>query len=99
MSDHTNSNYSSYGALALGASIIEKHFVDNKSKKGPDIPCSMGPDELKQLIQGSKVISLARKPGKKKGLKEEVKTINFALHQWFQLKIYFLERLNKKIFG
>ena len=45
LSDHTNSNYSSYGALALGASIIEKHFVDNKSKKGPDIPCSMGPDE------------------------------------------------------
>ena len=66
MSDHTNSNYSSYGALALGASIIEKHFVDNKSKKGPDIPCSMGPDELKQLIQGSKVISLARNRAKKR---------------------------------
>ena len=97
LSDHTNSNYSSYGALALGASIIEKHFVDNKSKKGPDIPCSMGPDELKQLIQGSKVISLARKPGKKKGLKEEVKTINFAFASVVSIKDIFPgERLNKK---
>ena len=96
LSDHTDSNFSSYGALALGASIIEKHFVDNKLKKGPDIPCSMSPNDLKRLIEGSKVISLARKPGKKEGLKEENKTINFAFASVVSIKdILPGERLNQ----
>ncbi len=97
LSDHTNSNFSSYGALALGASIIEKHFVDNKSKKGPDIPCSMDQEDLKKLIEGSKIISLARRPGKKEGLKEETKTINFAFASVVSIKDIFPgEKLNKQ---
>lgn len=97
LSDHTSSNFSSYGALALGASIIEKHFVDNKSKKGPDIACSMDQDDLKKLIEGSKIISLARRPGKKESLKEETKTINFAFASVVSIKDIFPgEKLNKK---
>lgn len=96
LSDHTNSNFSSYGALALGASIIEKHFVDDKSKKGPDIPCSMDPSDLKKLIEGSKIISLAKRPGKKEGLKEETKTINFAFASVVSIKEIFPgEKLNQ----
>ena len=34
--------------------------------------------DLKKLIEGSKIISLAKRPGKKEGLKEETKTINFV---------------------
>ena len=52
LSDHTTSNYSSYGAIALGAKIIERHFVDDIKTKGPDIPCTMSPSELKNLITG-----------------------------------------------
>ena len=37
LSDHTPNNFSSFGAIALGANIIEKHFVDKKTRKGPDI--------------------------------------------------------------
>ena len=33
LSDHTKNNYSSFGAIALGANIIEKHFVDKKLEK------------------------------------------------------------------
>lgn len=96
LSDHTDSNFSSYGALALGASIIEKHFVDDKLKKGPDISSSMNPDDLKNLIEGSKVISRARKHGKKEGLKEEGKTINFAFASVVSIKEIFPgERLNQ----
>ena len=96
LSDHTNSNFASYGALALGAKIIEKHYIDDKLRKGPDISCSMNPNDLRNLIEGSKVISLASKPGKKKGLKEEIKTINFAFASVVSVKdILPGEKLNK----
>ena len=48
LSDHTDNNYSAYGALALGASIIEKHFVDSKKRPGPDMDYSVEPDDVKK---------------------------------------------------
>ena len=89
LSDHTESNFASYGAIALGAKIIEKHYIDDKLRKGPDISCSMNPNDLRNLITGSKVISLASKPGKKMGLKEEKKTINFAFASVVSVKNIF----------
>ena len=77
ISDHTTTNYTSLAAVALGARIIEKHFVDSKKIIGPDINCSMDPSELKDMILGSKTIFQAR-GGVKKPLKEEKITINFA---------------------
>jgi N-acetylneuraminate synthase len=77
LSDHTSTNYTSLAAVALGAKIIEKHFVDNKSKSGPDVNCSMDPSDLKEMIIGSEIIFQAR-GGIKKPLKEEKVTINFA---------------------
>ncbi len=77
LSDHTNTIYTSLGAIALGASIIEKHFTEDKSSKGPDMEASMNPKELKNLIQGAKIIYISKK-GLKKPLKEEKKTIAFA---------------------
>lgn len=77
LSDHTSTNYTSLAAVALGAKIIEKHFVDNKSKSGPDVNCSMDPSDLKEMIIGSRIIFQAR-GGIKKPLKEEKVTINFA---------------------
>lgn len=77
LSDHTSSIYTSLGAIALGASIIEKHFTDHKKRKGPDISSSMDKNELVELKKGSEIIFLA-KGNNKKALKEEKKTINFA---------------------
>jgi sialic acid synthase SpsE len=59
LSDHTSNIYSSLGAISLGASIIEKHFVDSKKIKGPDISASMDKNELKELILGTEQIFLA----------------------------------------
>lgn len=56
LSDHTISNYSSFGAVALGASIIERHFTDRMDREGPDIICSMDPDALSELITGINAI-------------------------------------------
>jgi len=51
-SDHSIGNWACFGAAALGAEVIEKHFCLDKSASGPDIPGSCGPDELKDLVQG-----------------------------------------------
>jgi|TARA_B110000027_G_C16115039_1_gene299707 N-acetylneuraminate synthase len=77
ISDHTENNYTSLGAVALGADIIEKHYVDTKKRIGPDISSSMDFNDLKNMIKGSNDIFLAR-GGIKKALKEEKKTIDFA---------------------
>lgn len=77
ISDHSLGNYVSFAAAALGASIIEKHFTSDKSLPGPDVPISMDPVELKELITGSKAIHKAL-GGSKNILPEEQPTINFA---------------------
>jgi len=77
LSDHSIGNYTSFAAVALGASIIEKHFTSNKKWSGPDVPISINPNELKDLIKGTEAIHKALK-GKKEILKEEKSTIDFA---------------------
>lgn len=76
-SDHSMGNYTCFAAVALGASIIEKHFTSNKRWSGPDIPISVGPKELKDLIKGCNAIHEA-KGGKKNILEEEMRTAEFA---------------------
>jgi N-acetylneuraminate synthase len=77
LSDHSLHNYTCFGAVALGASILEKHFTSSKSWPGPDIPISIDPQELRDLIDGSRAIHKAL-GGKKEILKEEQPTIDFA---------------------
>ena len=77
LSDHSVSNYPCLGAVALGASVLERHFTCDKSWPGPDIPVSMDPKNLGDLIQGSRAIHSAR-GGSKAILPEEQPTIDFA---------------------
>ena len=77
LSDHTTSNFTSYGALALGAKIIEKHYVDDKLRKGPDISASVNTDQMVDLLKGVDLIYKAIPGGIKPILKEQ-KTANFA---------------------
>lgn len=77
LSDHTKDNLACFGAVALGASILERHFTDSMEREGPDIVCSMDPAALEELIYGSKVLKQER-GGKKSILDEEQVTINFA---------------------
>jgi N-acetylneuraminate synthase len=77
ISDHTENIYTCLAAVALGARIIEKHFIDDKKREGPDVSSSMDAKDLRLLIEGSKLIFEAR-GGEKKPLKQEAKTIAFA---------------------
>jgi len=77
LSDHTVSNHACFGAIALGASILERHFTDHKQRKGPDIVCSMDENDCKELIKGSNLIWQMR-GGTKQPTEEEQVTMNFA---------------------
>lgn len=59
LSDHTLGTTVSVTAVALGASVIEKHFTLSRKEKGPDSEFSIEPDELKRLCQDSKDAWLA----------------------------------------
>jgi sialic acid synthase SpsE len=77
LSDHTITNHACFGAVALGASILERHFTDSMSREGPDIVCSMDPKNASDLIKGSKII-FDQRGGEKGPAKEEQVTIDFA---------------------
>ena len=77
LSDHSIGNYTCYASIALGASILEKHFTSDKNWPGPDISISINQIELKDLILGSNAIfeSLG---GEKTILDDEKTTAQFA---------------------
>ena len=77
LSDHTTSNLACFGAVSLGASILERHFTDRMDRIGPDIINSMDPIALKELIIGSAEIAKMR-GGVKEAASEEKVTIDFA---------------------
>ena len=77
LSDHTVSNLACLGAVALGASILERHFTDSMERNGPDIICSMDENECASLIEESKLMKQMR-GGKKGPVVEEKPTIDFA---------------------
>ena len=77
LSDHTLNNNACLGAVALGASILERHFTDTMQRTGPDIVCSMDEQATKELIVSSKEIGKMR-GGTKEPAKEEKVTIDFA---------------------
>ena len=85
LSDHTCNNNACIAAIAMGASIVERHFTDKKSRKGPDIICSMDEYELKRLLLAAKEVPLMF-GGHKKAIEEEQVTIDFAFASVVSIK-------------
>jgi N-acetylneuraminate synthase len=77
LSDHSLTNYPCIAAVAQGASIVERHYTDTKSRIGPDISCSMDESELKSLLEAIEIVNKA-KGGKKRPIEGESATIAFA---------------------
>lgn len=77
LSDHTLNNNACLGAVALGASILERHFTDHMNRTGPDIVCSMDENATRELIVSSNEMWQMR-GGTKEPAKEEQVTIDFA---------------------
>lgn len=77
LSDHTTDNVACLGAVALGASILERHFTDHMYRRGPDIVCSMDEKACRELIESSAKLH-SELGGSKEPAAEEQVTIDFA---------------------
>ncbi len=77
LSDHSLKIWTCLGAVALGACVLEKHFTISRNWPGPDTGISIEPDELKDMIEGSRAVWQAR-GGCKTVLPEEQPVIDFA---------------------
>ena len=89
-SDHTEGIEVPVAAVALGASVIEKHFTLNKKMKGPDHKASLDPAELKSMVKAIRNIELALGDGIKKPSSKEQQNKKVA-----QKSIHFAENISK----
>lgn len=65
-SDHTTGIEVPIAAVALGASVIEKHFTLDKTMAGPDHRASLDPQELKAMVSAIRNIEKALGDGQKR---------------------------------
>ena len=77
-SDHTEGIDVSIGAVALGATVIEKHFTTSRSLPGPDHRASLEPDELAALISALRKMEVALGDGVKAPTASELGNIQVA---------------------
>ncbi len=70
-SDHTPGFIVSVGAVALGASIIEKHFTDDQSLPGPDHSFSLNPEEFSKMVNHIRTLEKALGTGVKTPVQNE----------------------------
>ena len=77
-SDHTKGIEVPIAAVALGATVIEKHFTLDKNMEGPDHKASLEPDELKAMVCAIRNIEQALGSGHKKISESERKNIEIA---------------------
>ncbi len=77
-SDHTKGIEVPIAAVALGASVIEKHFTLDRNMEGPDHKASLEPHELKEMVLAIRNIEKALGTGKKTVSASERKNIAVA---------------------
>ena len=77
-SDHTKGIEVPIAAVALGATVIEKHFTLDKNMEGPDHKASLEPDELKAMVSAIRNIEQALGTGHKEISASERKNIEIA---------------------
>lgn len=77
-SDHTKGIEVPIAAVALGATVIEKHFTLDKTMEGPDHKASLEPDELKAMVDAIRNIEQALGDGHKHVSPSERKNMDIA---------------------
>ena len=77
-SDHTKGIEVVVAAVAMGATVVEKHFTLYKNMDGPDHKASLEPDELKHMVECIRNIEIAMGDGIKKPSKSELKNKDIA---------------------
>ena len=77
-SDHTLGIAVSIAAVALGASVIEKHFTLDRDLPGPDHKASLEPEELNSMVTQIRNIELALGDGVKRPMPSELENIDLV---------------------
>ena len=77
-SDHTKGIEVPIAAVAMGASVIEKHFTLDRNMEGPDHKASLEPQELKQMVDSIRHIEAALGSGDKRPSPSEKKNMAVA---------------------
>lgn len=77
-SDHTLDIEIPLAAVALGASVIEKHFTLSRNLDGPDHKASLEPHELKSMIQSIRKLEIALGDGIKRPMPSEIQNISIV---------------------
>lgn len=77
-SDHTDGIEVPIAAVAMGATVIEKHFTLDRNMEGPDHKASLEPMQLKQMILAIRNIERALGDGVKKPSKSELRNMDIA---------------------
>lgn len=89
-SDHTLGIEMPMAAVALGATVIEKHFTLDKTMKGPDHKASLEPDELTAMVSAIRNVELALGNGWKVPTKAENQIAILSEKALLQEKIFLL---------
>jgi N-acetylneuraminate synthase len=95
LSDHTNNN-ACLGAVALGASILERHFTDHMRMNGCDIICSMDELSLHRIVGSAE---MAQMRGTKKPAEEEQLPLILLLQRFVVLPILKGEKYQREYLG
>jgi N,N'-diacetyllegionaminate synthase len=77
-SDHTLGIEVPIAAVAMGATVIEKHFTLDKNMEGPDHKASLEPAEFKEMVKAIRNIEKALGNGTKKPSPSELKNKSVA---------------------
>lgn len=77
-SDHTIGNEVAFAAVALGASVVEKHFTIDRSMAGPDHKASIEPQGLADLVRGIRAVEASLGTGRKEPAASEAATAAVA---------------------
>jgi N-acetylneuraminate synthase len=88
-SDHTPDIHTCIAAAALGASIIEKHYILDRRQPGPDQAVSIEPSELAELVRAIRRVEAAR------GAEKIVRPDERAIREWAHRSVVSLVAIPK----
>lgn len=75
LSDHTPDNFTVSTSIALGARAIEKHFTDDRNRKGPDHYFSLDSVRWKSMVRDARIIESILGDGEKRVEENEIESV------------------------
>lgn len=81
-SDHSTGDHAAVAAVALGATVIEKHFTLDRTLPGPDQAASMEPAQLAAMIKKLKETTVALGDSEKRPVPGELETAQLVRRSW-----------------